>query len=123
MDSDSINAKAEFVDNVSGKNVLCAVIHYDPTLVGEPKHPAIAILPVHYTAKQYHDFLSALDFDYDAGFGWQELYGTVWFDDGTWLERYEYDGKEEWHHKKCPEIPDFLTNGISGTYHIREAAE
>lgn len=34
--------------------------------------------------------------EYDAGFGTQELYGYVWFKDGSWLERHEYDGSEEW---------------------------
>ena len=31
---------------------------------------------------------------YNSGFGGQELFGNVWFDDGTWLSREEYDGSE-----------------------------
>lgn len=40
--------------------------------------------------------------NYDAGFGSQELYGTVVFNDGSWLERYEYDGSERWVYKETP---------------------
>ena len=39
---------------------------------------------------------------YDAGFGSQELYGYVVFNDGSWLERYEYDGSERWEYKETP---------------------
>ena len=38
-------------------------------------------------------------------YGRQELFGVVWLTDGAWLERYEYDGAEEWALKKLPTIP------------------
>lgn len=50
-------------------------------------------------------FLRSLNFEYDNGYGGQELYGTIWYDDGSWSERGEYDGSEWWEHKKCPEYP------------------
>ncbi|QNI21485.1 hypothetical protein [Salmonella phage 3sent1] len=34
------------------------------------------------------------------------LYGNVWFTDGTWLERGEYDGSEWWEYKATPAIPE-----------------
>ena len=37
-------------------------------------------------------FLNDLNFEYDSGYGGQELYGTVWFKDNTWAGRGEYDG-------------------------------
>lgn len=49
--------------------------------------------------------LEKLDFAYDAGWGTQELFGTIWFDDGTWSERGEYDGSEWWRHISRPEPP------------------
>ena len=42
------------------------------------------------------DDIDELDVDYDDGYGSQNLYGLVLFDDGTWLSRYEYDGSECW---------------------------
>lgn len=38
----------------------------------------------------------ALDFDYDSGYGGQELFGHIWYADGTWSNRGEYDGSEWW---------------------------
>jgi hypothetical protein len=65
-------------------------------------------LKVGHTKEQLKNFLNQLDLEYDAGYGGQELFGTVWLKDGTWLERGEYDGAEWWEHKVCPEIPDIL---------------
>ena len=62
------------------------------------------ILKVDFTDEEYEQFLKDLDFKYDAGYGYQELYGMVWFKDNSWLERYEYDGSEGWRYKKYPEI-------------------
>lgn len=42
---------------------------------------------------------------YYNGFGCQELFGTIWYTDGTWSERGEHDGAEWWEHRKRPEIP------------------
>ncbi|NBW23325.1 MAG: hypothetical protein EBR82_86815 [Caulobacteraceae bacterium] len=53
-------------------------------------------------------FLHRLDFEYDRGYGTQELFGTIWYTDGTWSGRYEYDGAEEWVHRKIPVIPEYL---------------
>lgn len=42
------------------------------------------------------------DLSYDSGFGGQELFGYIWYEDGTWSERGEYDGSEWWEHKDRP---------------------
>lgn len=41
---------------------------------------------------------------YDDGFGSQEVAAdlVVAFKDGSWLERYEYDGSEGWDYSKAP---------------------
>ena len=49
-----------------------------------------------------------LDFDYDSGYGLQELGGVVVFKDGSWLERGEYDGSEWWEYKKTPTKEDII---------------
>ena len=50
----------------------------------------------------------SLDFTYDDGFGGQQLDGQIWFKDGTWADRGEYDGSEWWQYHKCPQVPTFL---------------
>jgi len=50
----------------------------------------------------FSSVITDLDFEYDNGYGGQEIYGYIWYSDGTWSERKEYDGSEEWAHKKCP---------------------
>jgi hypothetical protein len=46
--------------------------------------------------------IAELDFEYDDGYGGQELFGYVVFKDGTWLSRAEYDGSEWWEYNKTP---------------------
>lgn len=52
------------------------------------------------------EVLPLLDFDYDNGFGSQELTGTIWYADGTWSERDELDGSEWWSHRVRPAWPN-----------------
>ena len=53
-------------------------------------------------------FLNDLDFEYDSGYGQQELHGTVWLTDGSWLSREECDGSEWWQHRFLPSVPLYL---------------
>ena len=50
--------------------------------------------------------LEQLDFTYDDGFGRQELFGLVLFNDNTWLSRGEYEGSEWWNYNKCPTVEE-----------------
>jgi hypothetical protein len=101
------NAKEEFLGMVRSKVVTCASIFYKDCW--EHDSPGSQhTLPVTYTEEQYNAFVESLDFEYDAGYGGQELFGTVWFKDGTWADRGEYDGSEWWQHHVCPTIPDRL---------------
>ena len=94
------NASTELAYELDGKaNVKCADITYSRN------HSHKITLPVDYTGQEYIDFMDKLDFEYDNGYGGQELFGTVWLEDDTWLERWEYDGSEGWEHKKLPQIP------------------
>lgn len=106
--SRNTNAKTEFLSVVRDMKVLCALIEIEPMFTDEfQKFP----LKVGYTKKEYEEFLDSIDFNYDSGWGSQNLYGFIWFEDGTWMERYEYDGSESWDYKKCPEIPPELSDG------------
>jgi len=68
------------------------------------------LLKVGYTKEDYQNFLKGLDFDYDSGYGTQEIRGTIWFSDGSWGQRQEYDGSEWWEKEVKPEIPNYLKN-------------
>ena len=76
------------------------------------------LLKAGYSQKEFNKFLEELDFEYYNGYGSQELYGTIWFQDGespnphtsnidiigTWATRGEYDGSEWWVHHECPDL-------------------
>lgn len=103
--SDNTNAKQEFVEHTEATNsaVKCAQItkdYYEPEFTID--------LKVGHTLAEYAEFLEKLDFSYDSGYGGQMLYGTIWYDDGTWSERGEYDGSEWWEHRTVPPILDAL---------------
>ena len=94
-----INAREELLEilekkKINEKKIKCAYI-----ICGKE-----IILKIDYTEEEYENFLNELDFKYYAGYGGQELYGHVWFDDNSWLERWEYDGSEGWKYKKSPPI-------------------
>lgn len=66
-------------------------------------------LSVNHTPLELEQFLNSLGtINYDNGYGGQKLFGTVWFEDDSWLERGEHDGSEWWEHKKTPTIPKEL---------------
>lgn len=95
-----MNARKEFELTVEKMdNVLCADV--DQFCVREG-----------FGEKEYQAFLKSLDFEYDNGFGGQELYGTIWMKDGTWYTRGEYDGSEWWQLHRRPEIPTHLKNYV-----------
>lgn len=96
-----LNAKTEFLDSFERSSIRCAVIErYD---VDEPIQ-----LVLGYSDAEWDNFLNQLDFEYDDGYGRQYLFGVVWFCDGSWAERAEYDGSEWWENRRCPEIPNFF---------------
>lgn len=98
-----MNAREELLRILDNAQVKCASISYGNDY---PEDESIKIiLKINYTKKDYIDFMSKLDFSYDNGFGGQNLFGTVWLEDGSWLERGEYDGSEWWEHKILPPIP------------------
>ena len=90
------NAKEELVDHIADREVeLVRIVFKRNEIEGS-----------------LDEVLTQLDFEYDGGFGLQELYGYIWYSDGTWSERGEYDGSEWWVHKErpglCIQIDEFL---------------
>jgi hypothetical protein len=68
-----------------------------------------------YTPKELEEFIENLNFEYDNGYGGQELYGIIAFNDNTWFDRYEYDGSESWDYHKFPTFENSLKE-ISDEY-------
>lgn len=96
------NAKQELLDAVKETaRIKCASIRY----LRWEDEASQKTLKLNHSEIEYNEFLNSLDFDYDDGYGGQELYGTVWLEDGTWLSRGEYDGSEWWEHNVLPAIP------------------
>ncbi len=101
-----MNAKDEFIKFTEGlPRVKCAKL--EDVFFGDDKHDTWT-LKVGYTKQDYDDFLESINFDYDDGYGWQVLGGIIWFEDGTYADRREYDGSEWWAYRKTPEIPKEL---------------
>ena len=100
-----MNAKQELQRHFDmiGKKPVCAMI-YDSGGLGDMN----ITLKKGYTDQEFEKFMEDLDFEYDAGWGSQCIGGTVWFGDGTWLTRNEYDGSEWWAYLYTPKIPDHL---------------
>ena len=104
-----INAKDEFIAHTAetNSNVLCATLVREVFDSEECEYVDVQYtLPENYTPDEYSVFIESLNFEYDDGFGCQEITGVILYTNGTWSERGEYDGSEWWEYKKCPEIPE-----------------
>ena len=114
---DMANAKEELLGHLErNKSIIkCACIkrnagYWDDDNTYTQKEPFL--LKEGHTPAEYEAFLAKLDFKYDSGYGMQEVDGRVWLmEEGTWLERGEYDGSEWWVYRKCPQIPSDLKLG------------
>ena len=104
------NAKKELLNHAGQRKLKAAHVERVIRSVGKDgkrgRNCCSFYLFPDYTEQELTDFLSSLDFEYNAGFGSQELFGTLWFDDGTWSERFEYDGSERWQNHELPPVPD-----------------
>jgi hypothetical protein len=115
------NAKQELLRHLAGLQVMkgrfipikCALIRTERNSYWDDNdnyvQPAPILLKEDYSADEYTEFLNKLNFEYDDGYGGQELYGTIWLmEENTWYERGEYDGSEWWEYKECPKVPNEL---------------
>lgn len=114
MSRANLNAKEEFLSSISTRPVKCAEIVYRASSLWDINEedappPNYIILKVGHTEEELESFFDKLDFNYDAGYGGQELFGTVWFKDSEeWMTRGEYDGSEWWETHSIPAIPQHL---------------
>lgn len=114
-----MNAKQELLDKMTqidewlgGTTIVCASISMDAYnwYGDDEEEPKPYILRQGHTPFELEGFLNSLDFEYSSGYGSQELFGTVWFTNGIWMDRYEYDGSEHWDIHRYPAIPQELHN-------------
>ena len=95
--------KEKLVESIDN-SISWAVISYAPYYANE----YTTTLRPNRTIDDIKKFIDELEsIYYDNGYGTQCLYGNVVYKDGTWLERWEYDGSEGWSHKSCPAEPDW----------------
>ena len=104
------NARKELEKLLTGKaKIKCALIEksngYDPGCYNFEESFQKFELKVNHTEEELESFLESLDFEYNAEDGPQELFGTVWLEDGAWLTRTECNDLERWKYHKLPEIP------------------
>lgn len=101
-----MNAQAEFLREITnGPDVKAVTIMFNEQgYSSDPKHIKIFNLKEGFSHDEFLNFINDLDFNYDDGYGTQYLFGKIWYTDGTWSERYEYDGSECWTHKGPTDI-------------------
>ena len=90
-----INVKEELEEHIGDKDVEFVRIVFSHSYYGQPPK-VIEGSP--------SDVLPQLNFEYDDGYGGQQLFGYVWYKDGTWSQRGEYDGSEWWEHVTRPTL-------------------
>ena len=101
------NAQKEFQIFVKDKApVICAYVMSIDYCEDGPPTPICLLLG--FTEDEYLQFLAKLNFGYDSGYGSQNLDGIIWFRDGSWATRGEYDGSEWWDYHKRPDVPTYL---------------
>lgn len=97
------NAKEEFLDCVGKHKIAWAIIQCFK-LEAFPLNRVV--LKPGFSEEEFYDFIKHLDFEYWSGHGTQHLFGYIVLADGTWMERWEYDGAEGWEHKSCPRFQE-----------------
>ena len=96
-----MNAKEELIKHVADKEVAFVSIIFNKNIIND-----IIVIKgenIFVIKGKLEEVLSLLDFEYDNGYGGQELFGYIWYTDETWSERGEYDGSEWWEYKKRPD--------------------
>ncbi|MDB4286332.1 hypothetical protein N9933_03430 [bacterium] len=104
-----MNAKEEFLEVARGRSVICASISNGGYYSDDGERRSINLKKGH-SQEDYDKFKSAINFSYNSVYGRQELRGMIWFNDGTWAERVEYNGTEWWEYREVPQIPNELQN-------------
>ena len=104
MRNENTNAKKEFLEVTKNYKVVAASISFGYGFDDEEEN--IFKLNPLYTTEEYENFLKFLDREYDAGYGGQNLYGTIFCESGIWMDRGEYDGSEWWCVNEYPDMKE-----------------
>ena len=94
-----MNAKEEILKHIGERKVRYVHINYE--------HDWDTSETISGTLEQV---LPRLNFNYDNGYGHRQLHGIIWYTDGTWSDRREYDGSEWWQYNRCPPLPQEAIN-------------
>jgi len=96
----------DFLDHIKDREVKCVTL----SLINRSDYSfnPLADLKIGYSPDDYKKFLALIDVEFYSGYGTQEVDGVIWYKDGTWSSRGEYDGSEWWEYNTCPEIPETL---------------
>ena len=86
------NVREELLEHVEGREVELVKIAISNGYGEEPTRIEGTL----------EEVVPQLNIDYDSGYGGQELFGYIWYKDGTWSDRGEYDGSEWWQHQERP---------------------
>jgi hypothetical protein len=100
-----MNAKQEFLYVTENKKVKCAQISFGSF---DNDFDYTFNLKCGYTDEDMQAFLLNLmnvERDGDEDYQESEVYGYIWFVDGTWCERYSYEDMTWWIHNMVPIIP------------------
>ncbi len=100
------NAKEEFLEEIKDKKLVCARIGVDRYDFGQKIK--WFVLKNNYSEEDFKLFCEELSFEYDGGFGSQELFGIILFED-SFSNRHEYDGSEYWDNHKMPTVEEVVT--------------
>jgi hypothetical protein len=105
-----MNAKQEFLNTTEHYKIICATVAISRSWYISTEFN----LKPGYTEQEYQEFLTNLDFEYDSGYGGQQLFGTIWCEEGIWFDRGEYDGSEWWQFHQYPAIPslEYWTDSV-----------
>jgi len=109
------NAKMEFLAhilNTTSKVKAAVISNYEDFDYHKAK---TAILKVDHSVEDFKNFLDKIDYYYNRNninYGFQEIYGAIWYEDGTWSRREvccnEGIKSECWRYNFVPEIPNQL---------------
>lgn len=87
-----LNVKTEILEHIGDKEVEFIRVAYRKSYGDD-------LVKV---AGQLQDILPLLDFEYDNDYGGKRMDGYIWYTDGSWSSREDYDGKGWWRHQVRP---------------------
>lgn len=100
-------------NNLDRNDIFCAELSFDQKDVTRlDREPSTGreniLLRIGYTPENMTEFMERVTFWYSLNYAGQKIFGTLWFKDGSWAERYEENGWEEWRYYTRPDVPDYL---------------